>query len=303
MIVRVIRSPSSPSTGQSWRPPYDLGSGLRALGALALFIGAVLGLGRVIAMLQGPPEAWPVGLPLFLTALASLLALTGTVRLLLSVRHQLLLRYELDRNAIVIHQPGSRYTIPLDRIEDVALVEQRLPVLLRGARSFGTGRPSDMVLIVTDSRRYKLALADRDGFLQALEQRRRLSVVRSLAEGAEFTRPAAAAFWSDAALRRMLVLALALNLAVWLLLTWRYPLLPDTVPLRFDPVGGTAGVRPRVFTLLLPLGGSALVLLNSGLARLAFPRSALAAELLLAGTGLLQALLLAATWFIVSVAG
>lgn len=302
--MRLSRSLFAPNhSGQKfWRPPFDRRAArdaILALFALGIAIWCAI---TLIGALEGAPEDWPISFNLFLRLIGAIAGLIAAFWLVSRVLRRFSLVYELDRNAIVVRQRGLTYTIPLDRIEDVTPVEQRLPALAQARYQFGRGRAEDTLLIDTTSGRYRLALAEREAFLRELEQRRRMGATRSLPEGSTHARPEAAAFWSAPAIRRLLSLNLILLLTIWTILTARYPRLPDTIPVRFDPIGGTAGIRPRIYTLLLPLIGAAMMLGNAVLARLSFGRSQLAAALLLAGAAIVQMLLLIAVWFIVAVA-
>ena len=75
------------------------------------------------------------------------------------------------------------------------------------------------------------------------------------------------------------------------------------MPVRFDPIGGTAGTRARSYTLLLPAVASLIALANALAGLALIRRSRLATELLLLGAVLVQLGLLAATWFVVSGVG
>jgi hypothetical protein len=298
--VRLTRSfaPSDGPGQKRWRAPLDSGSVLGGLIALALLITAGWGFTRLAGALAGPAEDWPISFGLFALLAGSLAAIALGLVLLARLLRDATLHYTMDRDAIVVHRRGSRFTIPLDRIEYVTPVDRSETPLAFITRSFGRGTPAQTLLIETTGSRYTIAVAERERFLGELEQRRRMGVVRSLPEGVTHARPSAAAFWNDRAVRLLLTLLVALNLALWTLMTARYPELPDTVPVRFDPIGGTAGIRSRVYTMLLPLVGSIMALANTLLARLSFRRTPLGAELLLAGAVIVNVLLLIAAWFI-----
>jgi hypothetical protein len=302
--VRLTRSLFSPerSGHKHWRAPLDRRAIIDAALALAALGVAIWCAITLLDALGGAPDEWPISLELFVRFAGGIAGLAAAYLLMSRALRQFSLFYELDRNAIVVHQRGFTYTIPLDRIEDVTPVEQRLPSLAQARHQFGRGRPVETLLIDTTTSRYRLALAARDRFLRELEQRRRIGTTRSLSEGATHTRPESVAFWSARSIRWLLALNLALALLVWTILTSRYPALPDTIPLRFDPIGGTAGIRPRIDTLLLPSIGTAMTLANALLARFSFRRSRLAAELLLTGALMIQLLLIIAVWLIVAVA-
>lgn len=282
-----------------WRAPHTLQTVLYLLVAV-LFAGlAAAGLLQLLPFVRGPVEEWPVSLRLFGFALATLLAGIAAAVALLQATRAAALSYLLDRNAVVVVQRGWRHVIPLDRIVAVATPEEQ-PVSSgsKPFRRFGRGSRGQRLVIETGSMRYQLAIRRREDFARELNERRRLGVVQPQREGFIRTAQLWPAFIGSPTVRTLLVLVLVLNLALWSVLSWRYPLLPETVPIRFDPIGGTAGARPRTYTLLLSSVGSGLALLNCGLALAVCRRTRLGSELLLLGAFLVQVILLAAISFI-----
>jgi hypothetical protein len=286
-----------------WRAPRDYRTYLFLLGAGALLFASLFGILRVRDMLEGTTADSVISLELFSLVFATLVAALATLFLAWRAFRFASLHYKLDRNAIYIRQRGSLYIIPLDQIQRAVPREQwETPGRVPRPHSFGRGRIQQQIIIETAQRRYRLAIAERDTFLHELAERRRLGVVRVLREGLTLTRPGLSAFWSATSIKWLIVLTCSLNIALWGLLAWRYGGLPETVPVRFDPIGGTAGTRPRTYTLLLPAGASSIALVNTILAVMIFRRTRLGSELLLLGAMLTQVLLLVAVWFIVSVA-
>lgn len=284
-----------------WRAPRDPLALLCCLGALASLGLVFLALTRLTNVFQGPLEEWPISFGTFGWAVA---AVTGLVTAIALVWLGILrgsLSYGLDRNGIYISQPGSRYTIPLDQVMSVSAADQtRQPA--KPVITFGRAQPAQQLTVETYRYTYHLALTDRDLFSRELQERRQLGVIQSPPEGLTRTRQMLFDFFASATLRRLLLIGLLLNLLLWAVLTWRFPALPATVPVRFDPLGGTAGTRAKTYTLLLPAIATGAWLGNLLLALLSYPRSRLVAELLLLGAVIVQLVLLLATWFIVTLA-
>lgn len=283
-----------------WRAPRDPQTLLGLIGALVLAVGAILGVRQLARQLRGPLDAWPITLTSFGIALGVLAALLGAALLVWRALRRASLAYELDRNAIYVRRWGSRYIIPLHQISRVAVADAASAA--DPALRFGRGGLAQTLLISTNAGQYRLALQQRDLFLRELQERQQLGVVQPQSEGWSWTRPALHMFVTAATVRRLLAAIVLLNLAAWALLTWRYPLLPETIPVRFDPVGGTAGTRARVSTLLLPGLATLIWLGNLVLAALIYRRARLAGELLLLGALLVQAGILIAIWFIITIA-
>ncbi len=282
-----------------WRAPHTLQTSLYLIMAV-FFAGLTLaGVLYLVPFFRAPVDQWPVSLRLFGFALATLLGGIAAGLALRQAWRAATLSYQLDRNAIVVIQPDRRHIIPLDRILRVAAFEHsRAAAATKPLHRFGHGRMQHRVVIETDLSQYQLAVRQGEQFLRELNERRRLGVVQPQREGYVLTGELWPTFIGSPSVRWLLLLALLLNLALWALLTWRYPLLPETVPIRFDPIGGTAGARPRTYTLLLSAVASGLALLNFGLALLVDRRTRLGSELLLLGAVLVQMVLLVAVAFI-----
>jgi hypothetical protein len=271
---------------------------LYALGALIL-MGAAGALALQIApFLVGPLETWPISLRFFGLVLAVIIAVVAaTVCLGLVFRHSRH-GYELDRNMIAVLLPAARYIIPLDQIVNVSNGENGSTTKV--TRRFGRGNAAQTLVVETQAHQYVLAVRKRDQFTHELEERRRLGVVQPQREGHQQLRQPWTAFLSAPIPKTIVILIVIANIGLWGLLTWRYPSLPETVPVRFDPVGGTAGTRSRTYTLLLPSVATLLGLGNVVLAMAVYRRTRLGSELLLVGALLVQLVLSAAISFVVT---
>jgi hypothetical protein len=284
-----------------WRAPYTFQTTLYLVAAAILLALAGGGIVQVWPFVRVPLEEWPVSLRSFALVCSIVLAIATAVLLLSRARRQARLRYQLDRNAVTVLQSAWRYTIPLDQI--LAVHQNRIPQPSAAAKPvlrFGRGGAAQTLVLETQGTWYQLALRQRDQFAHELQERRQLGVVQRQFEGLQRTENLWLAFTSSATARWLTLLVLALNLGLWSLLTWHYPSLPETIPVRFDPLGGTAGTRARTYTLLFPTAGMIIGSINMGLAVLSSRRTRLAGELLLVGAFLVQLILLAATWFVVT---
>lgn len=291
-----------------WKPKFAIGlwMGLLLLLLVLAGIGYVgLELGRAFAR---PPDTWSVDLNLYwnVMTLIGLLFLAGV--LLYRVIGGFTLAYEMDRNGVYIRWLGNRAVIPLGQIErvDIGAPGARIPWRLvqgigyywgRGRTAsgqplhlFATRSPKKCLLIQTTGDAYAISPRDQDSFVQDLEQRRKLGVVKPLVPGVEAGRAFFYAFWNDSMIRWCLLLAFGLNL---LLLGWvaaRYPELAATVEMRFDAAGQVAELRPRHQVLFLPLAAFLLSLLNTGLGMRLYQREQTGARLLQVASVLVQVL-------------
>lgn len=271
---------------------------LYVLGALT-FAGVAGALALQIApFLAAPLESWPISLRFFGLVLAALAAvIAAIVCLALAVRYSRQ-GYELDRNMIAVLQPAARYIIPLDQIINVS--NGGRSAATKVSRRFGRGSAAQTIVVETHSHQYLLAVQDRDRFTHEVEERRRLGVVQPQREGHQQLRQPWSAFVSAPIPKITVILIVVANIGLWCLLTWRYPSLPETIPVRFDPVGGTAGTRSRTYTLLLPSVATLIGLGNVVFAMIFYRRTRLGSELLLVGALLVQLVLSAAISFVVT---
>ncbi len=286
---------------KGWRAPYRFQITLYVVAAMALLGLAGAGVVQLLPFVRLPVDEWPISLSLLGLVWGIVLAIGVAGQLLGRARQQASLRYQLDRNAITVYQRGWRYTIPLDQI--TAVHAQGQPLHAAAAKPlvrFGRARAAQTLILETPTKQYQLALRSRDQFAHELQARRQLGVVQRQFEGLQRTESRWLAFTSSATARWLTLLVLALNLGLWALLAWYYPHLPETIPVRFDPIGGTAGTRSRSYTLLFPAVGMAVSWTNFALAVGGSRRTRLAGELLLVGALLVQLVLLAAIWFVVT---
>ncbi len=254
-----------------WRPKFAFGPWFGLL-LLLLTLAGVWYLGqRLVLALSGTPQEWPITLNLY----ANFVALLALLLLLAALAYRLVavftLTYEIDRNGVYISWSGHRAIVPLNQIEhlDIGTPGARIPWrLIQGIGGYwGQGRtangqplhlfatrpPRKCLLLQTSDAVYAISPAAQEAFVQDLEQRRKLGVVKPLAAKVETSRLLAYAFWNDRIARRALVLAFSLNLLMLGILAARYPNLAVALPLQFDVTGQPIDLRPRHHVLLLPL--------------------------------------------------
>lgn len=285
---------------------------------LAIMVGATLFVGiRFVLPLLRSPDEWPISIALYgqLVLLLALLMVTG--QLTYRIAAGLTLAYEMDRNGLYIVWLGNRAVVPLEQIEsiDVGATGATVPSqLFQGfAYYWGQGRTregrtlhlfttrplGESLIIHTATASYALAPAEQEGFVQDLEQRRRLGAVKSLTPTVELGRTLFYAFWADQLVRRVLVTAGICNLLLLGLLSTRYPQLPPTIALRFDAAGQPADLVPRHQSLYLPLVAFSLILINIGLGLLFYQREPTGARMLQIGSVIIQLLFAIAVFHII----
>jgi hypothetical protein len=274
---------------QKWKPKRTPGRWIGIAILVILLAGAAFFATRLILALSQPPSQWNVNLGLYgdIMAMVLLIILAGMV--LYRVLAVFTMVYEVDRNGIYILWLGNRAVIPMDAVEfvDSGDAQARMPWrYVQGIGYYwGQGRtgdekllhlfstlpPSQSLLLHTASTCYAISPEDTDGFVQHLEQRRRIGAVKPLSPTYERGRILFYAFWHDRVVRWALLLSLLLNLLLLGILFARYPYLADTLEMRFNAAGEVTELRPRHQVLFLPLAAIGLSLLNTGLG-LAFYR-------------------------------
>ncbi len=299
-----------------WKPQRSLG----LLIALVLLIAAVLGaffIGRTLATdLGGAPETWPIDLALYGRALAFLALVLLAGILAFRVLVALTMRYELDRNGLYIRWLGNSSVVPLGQILhlDLGVRADRMSwrwvqgigvewgtgrALGKDVQLFATQPVHECLTVHTPDTIYAISPADRESFVQELEQRRNLGATKSLAPAVAPARLTGYQFWSDKTVRRLLLVALGINLVILGLIATRYPALASTIEMRFDAAGATSELRPRYHVLLLPGAALALTMFNTGMGVLLYRSQQLGARLLQGASIIVQLLFLIATTAIV----
>jgi len=287
---------------RSWRLWAALAACLAALGVAGYLLASL------VTLLAQPPESWPIDGRLFLRHVAVLALLACAAFLAYRVAAALSLAYTLDRNGLYILWLGNRAIVPLGQIESI---ESGLSAPVKGASPFASvaylsgparlpeGReihrfstvPLKRALIIhTPSEAYAVSPRDVDGFVQDLEQRRRLGAVQQLAPGVESGRVFAYSFWRDALVRGSVLGALLLNLALLGALMILYPSLPALIGWRSDATGAIVEMAPRYQIFLLPLAGAAILFLNVGVGLWLYGREPVGARMLQVIAALAQVL-------------
>lgn len=263
-----------------------------ALGAAGFFLT------QIGIALAAPPEAWPIGLPLFAQLLGAVFSLLLAGLLVYRVGAALTLAYAVDRNGVYIFWLGNRAVVPLAQIETIEgglMLPQRLIDRLnslgyyhgrsplpsgRTAHRFTTLPPRQALVLHTATDAYLISPADSDAFVQELEQRRRLGAIQQLSPGFEAGRIFFYPFWNDRVVRVFLIAAFTLNLALlgWLMAI--YPGLPELIAFRTDAAGTAASLAPRHQVLFLPLAATVVSLLNLGLGLTLYTREPIGARML-----------------------
>lgn len=253
-----------------------------------------------------------IGLGAFaLLVLAMALVLVAAVLVLYTVGFWFM-SYRLDRNGLTVTLQPMSFAIPMEAIEGLFAAPAGGSGPFRGLRFRGhnvgyqsgprgrwiiylaTAAPQDCLYVQTANRIYAISPAERGAFLRQYESERSLGPVRHWQETLEVLPVLRALWWRD---HLGLTLAAAALVAGFVLLAeafWRFPSLPDEIPMHFDALGRPDRLVPAQRVFYLPLIGSIVILANSILAITVYRRERALSYYLWGGAVVVQVLLLGA---------
>jgi hypothetical protein len=230
------------------------------------------------------------------------------------------LSYRLDRNRLAIFWLGSRYDIPLGRIERLMTGPagvKRLSVL--GASWFGcqVGRlehpelgsvlcfagarsPAELIYVVTAGPTYAISVPNSERFLQEVQRRQTMGPTHEVFPGVRPSPIMTWALWSDRNLWLLVTVCLILNVTLFAFLFARYASLPHFVSLHFTFAGQPAQMRVKDAVFVLPWVALAALFANGILAGIIHNRERAAAYLSLIAAAFLQILFWAAALRVVA---
>jgi len=218
------------------------------------------------------------------------------------------MRYWLDRNGLVIIWAATRQVIPIGRIERMVKGEG---LRLRGFRGLawpgyrvgqgeveGVGlalfyatRPlRESLVVVTPSLAYVISPPSPEEFVAAWKARLRLGPTEILSQGSRQMRLFTLPLWGDRKVHFLLALGLVINVALFAYLAWRYPSLPELLPLHFDAWGQVDFIARKSRILWLPTVALGILLVNGLLGAILHPKERLGTYILLVGALLVQVL-------------
>jgi hypothetical protein len=253
-----------------WKPRRILGTGLGVVAAIVLLALAAL-LFRLVT-------SQPVSLLSFVMGLFAVLSVLASAFIAYQIYGLVSLRYFLGRDSIVISWARRKETIPLAAIESIdPLVDQSARLARRGLRwpgycivggrdergrellSYSNGRRLEELLITTAVASYIISPDNPTGFLLAVRGRQRLGPARKLEQVRTEGGLGGLAVWRDWKALGLAVMSAVANAGLFAYIAFRYPQLPEIVPLLSEAGQVTLiGAREELFQL--PVIGLTVVL-------------------------------------------
>ncbi|MBC7237072.1 MAG: DUF1648 domain-containing protein [Chloroflexi bacterium] len=222
----------------------------------------------------------------------------------------LALRYRLDRNALIIEYGTTQHIIPMERVRRV-LPGAELhnvghfrgvgwPGYLKGRQRvsglgwlwmYSTEPLERTTVIVTDAASYGISPASPETFLEALQARRDLGPVRPVSQTRVRSPFLTLPLWRDRLFWVAVAIGVLIDVGLWGFVMTRYAHLGSRIPIHFDAQGQADRIVSKIWLLIIPGIGLALVSLNALLSMMIHRREKLAAHLLALVAAVSQAIL------------
>jgi hypothetical protein len=288
-----------------FRPPRALGVIVGAGLAAWAFLAAVLSLNIAIGS--------PVELKTFIAWIVAAIAL-GLAALFVSWAYGVYtMSYLVDPEAVTIRWGFRRIVVPNSTIQrmvpgrtlDVAQVKglnwwgchvgvadvKRVGFTL----FYSTHSAADALLyLVTTGEAYALTVLDQAAFAEEVQSRAALEPVDDLIQRTRSSGLGAIPFWRDRVATVGFAISALLCAVLGIFVFARYPGLPAVVELSFPELGGVIRVGDKSELLRIAYVGAGILAVNGVVGVLLHARERVAGLWLIAGSGLLQVVLLAA---------
>ena len=282
-------------------------------GAIVLLIlGADFLLVRRVV--RGPINGWT-----FICALLTLCSLPVIASVLYRMVNLARLRYTVDRNQLVIVTAAAEQIVPMERIERVidagaAPLRVRLQSLVWPGCFFGQGVVPGVgvtlffaadplrsqLVIVTPSLAYGISAPDRETFGEvfgACQQLGPSAEVEQVSVPAPWTRWP---IWHDRVAQGVLLGSTVLCALLFGILCFRYPSLPNLLPMHYDAARQVDRVAPRSEAFVLPVIALIIWAANNLGGILFYRRQRMLSYLAWSGALVVQVFFVLALWNIVT---
>jgi hypothetical protein len=230
------------------------------------------------------------------------------------------LRYEFDRNRLVIATAAVQQIVPMSSIIRVrrdssdagprAWIRRLVwpgcyvgPGFVEGiglTLFYGVTPPSEQVLVVTPSVAYGLSVPDVQAFGQVFDACQRLEPTADVEQESVRAAYVHWPIWRDRLAHGVLLGGILLVAVLFAILLVRYPHLPNVLPMHYDATGRVDRIAPRNEAFDLPMIGLITWATNLVMGIAFYRRQRMLAYLAWSGTLVVLALILLALWNIVT---
>jgi hypothetical protein len=295
----------------NWRPRVWAGVGV----GLAIIVSIVL----VDALLVWRVVRGPHSGITFVLGFGVFVSLVAVAVVAYRVYDLTRLRYQIDRNRLMIARAGTRHMIPLGSIERVVEAGQaglgtRIKGLCWPGCYLGPGsvdeigltlfsgveRPREQLIVVTPVLAYGISVDDLDAFRQVFATCRELGPLVEVRHESVQAPYMHWPIWGDRVAQVLVVVGIVFTALLFALVLFRYPSLPDRLPMHYDATGQVDRIAARSEIFTLPLIGLIAWATNGVLGTLFYRRQRMLSYLAWSGTLIVQTLFLMALWDIVS---
>ncbi len=283
--------------------------------------GVLVGIGLVLAIaLLDAGLLWrvvhgPLTGVTFSFAFLVLLSLPVTALIVYRLYDLLHLRYEFDRNRLMIITAATKQIVPMQSIDRIINgqgtdLRARIKGLVWPGCFIGPGDISEVgltlfygvvparhqAIIVTPSLAYGISVPDMDTFRDvflACQGLGQATEVRQESIQADYVRWP---IWTDRVAQAVLAGGILLSALLFAILLFRYPYLPNLLPMHYDAAGRVDRIAPRSEAFDLPAIGLIAWATNSILGAVFYRRERMLSYLAWSGTLVVQVLFLLALW-------
>lgn len=219
--------------------------------------------------------------------------------------------YDLDRNSLVIQWGAIRQIAPVESIQRIMVGAEleynvsgfrgwRWPGLMSGQGElpeagltlfYSTTPLEQQLILITPALSYAISPIDAAGFIESIKARYELGPTQAVEQKTEHPAFFDWPLWRDRLAHYLLITGTALCLLLFGLVCFRFPDLPQAIPLHYNVLGLPDRTGAPSQILILPLIGLLALGVNTLLGGLLYRREAMAAYLVWGGTVVVQVLL------------
>ncbi|GIV70281.1 PH domain-containing protein [Caldilinea sp.] len=256
----------------------------------------------------------PIDLLQFVLFLAVVLSIPVLIHLIYRTWAAFSVEYWIDRNAVTLHWAHFQQVIPMQSVREIVqgapwleapkanLLRWPLPFLdveaqpsAQSIHLCATRPPSECITLKTDVGAYVLSPSDEVGFIEALQERRRLGATQNVQPERVRRTWLATTLGADRQGLWLLGIGLVGVLLLFAVLTIRFPDLPDVLAVRYNSQGLPVEIREKTVLFRLVFIGLLAWAVNAiGGVWLAGQRHQTAAHMLWGGAIVVQVFLLLA---------